>query len=331
MQPDWFVPVEVKRWPANMARRDPVQLHVSGLTCCVGREYAGHLVRSLPVWLSTLDRLCVVTTPDDGITANIVANAARRRSSCELVLARTPVFSLHGAHFNKGAALCVGYACLRPEDWVLHFDADVLPPNNWLHLAESRLRDGCLHGVNRFSEDGFRLDELPLYPYGYFHLWHALDPLAHRWPLFEPWHAHAGNYDAEFADLWPAEQRVDLGFPVIHLGRPRENWFGPDADPALMGKLHEDGLFETRLSSRDPGRRLGTPEPVVSLTLCGCDKNPAWCLDVIHRLSGYGPFAVSAHQASRAETGRTVTPDSLSPLALAMLIEEELCQPPNVR
>lgn len=156
---------------------------IDAITCCVGKMYAEQLARSLPIWLDTLDSLTIVTKKGDDILA--------LEGPSNLSIVETDVFTSYGAHFNKGAALCYAYASADPKDWALHVDSDIIPPKDWRKIAEEKAEPDCLSGAFRYDERGQRLDEAPLYPYGYFHLWHVSNPVTWKWPLFDPWFPHA--------------------------------------------------------------------------------------------------------------------------------------------
>lgn len=233
-------------------------MRIDGLTCCVGAMYAEQLARALPIWLDTLDTLTIVTQPNDPALALSGANLRH---------VTTDVFTRYGAWLNKGAALNELFAAVDPSEWVLHVDSDIVPPQNWRSLAEQRANAGALWGAPRYSESGRRMDAR-LYPWGYFHLWHTQDMRTWRWPLFENFHAHAGNYDANFADLWPKLLRRDLGFNVRHQGERQTNWFGPrDANKTRMRQLRSKGLGRVRTpAGNDP---LPLPEPRFRFALAG--------------------------------------------------------------
>jgi len=185
------------------------------------------------------------------------------------------VFTEYGASFNKGAALNVAYAVMNPTDRVLHFDADILPEPNWRSKAESQFSKGCIHGTRRYSETGSLLKDFKETPYGYFQLWKANDPVLMYWPLFENWHRHAGNYDFEFHDKWPVDNRKLIELHLTHFGIPRANWFGigqgHDSESLMqMQELHQQGLGRHRRSMRVRNNRLQIPESKLKLAfICG--------------------------------------------------------------
>lgn len=257
-------------------------MRIDAITCCVGELYAGQLARSIDVWLSTLDSLTIVTKPGDPVLA--------LRGPRELRFVETEVFTEFGAYFNKAAGLNLAYAATDPTDWVLHFDSDIIPPADWRSIAEAKARRDCLSGAHRYDEHtGERLDEVPLYPYGYFHLWHTSAPQTWRWPLFDPWFEHAGSYDANFTDLWTPSKRKDLGFKLIHQGERRTNWYGAGADQSHMQRLREVGYRNAR--KKDYGR-LPIPEPKLRLALRS--NQEGWARDVLRACRIAGPFAVEA-------------------------------------
>lgn len=263
---------------------------IEGITSCVGSAYAELLRRTLPAWADTLDKVVVVT--DLGTDLSFV-----RWSN--VLVHRTTVWSRYGAHFNKGAALNEAYALCDPEDWVLHFDADILPPNNW-RKCEWRFEKSYLHGSHRYTEIGNRMDESPVYPYGYFQLWHSMDERALRWPLFENFFTHAGSYDADFADLWSRRNRKDLHIHLMHLGERRTHWFGHGSNRNLMAKIYEIGFKQARVTRF--GRLEGLPEIKDRYTYF--EYNEQWIKKVLRELRARDQFEVELVR-TRPENGRT--------------------------
>lgn len=261
-------------------------MKIDAITCCVGDMYCEQLQKSLPLWSDTLDSLTIVTKPGDSITKIKVCSNVR--------FVETDVFTEYGAHFNKGAALCFAFAAANPTDWALHIDSDIIPPRDWRVIAEKSAIPGCLSGAFRYDENtGECLDEAPLYPYGYFHLWHMSDPCCHLWPLFEPWFPHAGSYDANFTDRWPKKRRRDLKFHLIHQGERRKNWFGPGANAQHMKELHKVGLRKVRLLANRTGHgRLKVPTPKVRVAIRS--RETSFVLDVLRVCRSAGPFQVEA-------------------------------------
>jgi hypothetical protein len=191
--------------------------HISGLTVCV--DYADYLERTLPTWASTLDALLVVTSTTDMATRQLCAATNTR-------VLTTDVFYSFGASFNKAGAMDEGVAALAPSEWLLLFDADILPPPDWRdQLARTDLSPGYLYGPRRTDTNGRRLpDNLSEKP-GFFQLLHVQDPAALDRPLFGDWH-NASVYDSIFAKRWGPERWRGLPFDVMHLGEICVNWCG---------------------------------------------------------------------------------------------------------
>lgn len=202
-------------------------MRIDAITSCAGSRYIKLLSRSIPLWLDTLDSLTIVTRHEDVAELMPISRAA--------LIVGTDLFTAHGAKFNKGAALNLAYAAAEPLDWILHFDADIIPPAKWRDLAENSIKRGYLHGAGRRRDDGVTiLSGRNAMPLGYFQLWHTSDPCAQRWPLFEPRYSDAGAYDLEFINLWPINKRALIpGLRLTHQGHPGRNWFGPDIGTEL--------------------------------------------------------------------------------------------------
>lgn len=280
-------------------------MRIDAITCCSGELYAGQLDRSLEVWCNTLDSLVVVTKPGD--PALDVLEPYEREFPHVLRHITTSIFTEYGADFNKGAALCEAYRACDPNDWALHFDSDIIPPDDWREQAEPLLEIGRLHGCRRLHEDGHPADEeKPFYPYGFFQLWHVTDPHSWRWPIFDVWHPHCGSYDANFMDQWKGNWR-ELPFNVVHQGEPRTNWFGDAEDGAeKMDKLKKRGLRRYRMDCNRGLDRLPVPKPRLEYRLNSVHPMH-WGRDVIRACMIGGPFLVAASRDRRLGAQRIIT------------------------
>ena len=236
---------------------------ISALTTCVGEKYARYLEKSLPIWLDTCDEIFVV-----GVSETFERIPYHPDNYSKLHLLSTDVFTAHGASFNKGAALSTGFASIEAPEWILNFDADVLPPANWRELVEPRLSVGRLHGCShRYREDGSQIPDAD-YPniWGFFHLWNVADPHTWKRPVFESDCGHAGNYDHTFMTQWPETERVDLwpDLKLIHQGEPRQSWFGNDPkNDKKMANLFMLGLWD---AWHTKAGHIKTPQPQNRLT-----------------------------------------------------------------
>ena len=242
-------------------------MKISALTTCVGPKYAEMLCNSLPVWSDTCDEVLVVTDYETTFTKN-----------CDLgnvFTISTDLFTAHGASFNKGAALSHGFAQIKDPEWILNFDADILPPADWRKIAEPHLSVGKLHGCShRYREDGTQIPDAD-YPniWGFFHLWHVDDPHSWRRPVYTVDCGHAGNYDHTFMMQWPEKERVDLWpeIKLIHQGEPRQQWFGNDTkNEKKMVNLFTLGLYEAWLTKAG---HVKVPQPEKQAMFSADDMN----------------------------------------------------------
>jgi hypothetical protein len=203
-------------------------MNVTGLVVCV--QYADLLARGFDRWVKGCDRLVVVTAPGDSATLDLCAAHG-------IAPHVTDVFYQCGAKFNKGAAMAEAAQCsrLRSADWILSFDADIVPPETWRRDLEAcKPMPGNLYGCWRYQvpENGnLVFDPARRMPQGwvigFFTLFHATDPcLSATGPMFDICWPHAGNYDTEFTRRWPMDRQKMLPLPMIHLGEERQNWTG---------------------------------------------------------------------------------------------------------
>jgi hypothetical protein len=240
-----------------------------------------------------LEALTVCVGPDDAVRDLCAGRSNVRCYS-------TGLFYEHGAAFNKGAALTAAYAGLTLRGLILHFDSDVEPEPDWRKVAERLYEPGKLYGAHRHDEQGSRIKDHPPYPYGFFQLWHADDPRCRHWPVFEPWHPHAGNYDFEFHDRWPRPLRRQLPVRLTHYGEPRRNWFGAGLEgeaareaEAAMRHLRRVGLRRVQLRARRGVGRLDVPP--FRLKLCLTDPRPEFTAAQLRACMTDDPFLVEAY------------------------------------
>jgi len=236
-------------------------MNISGLTVCV--DYAPLLARSLPLWQAGCDALVVVTSPGDQATQTLCAD--HRVTSYQ-----TDAFWREGAQFNKAAAMVEALGCVRPhaalfapgeawfgawQDWLLFFDADVVPPANWRALIrQAKPLVGNLYGARRLTEHGDRVPDGELG--GFFQLFHADDPCAQRRPLLDTRWRHAGGYDSEFEFRWPPHLRRRIpGLDLVHHGEPGRNWCGVGNEAAMRALMHRRAAMPGMIpaSERLPG------------------------------------------------------------------------------
>lgn len=279
---------------------------IDGLVTCVGKLYSDQLRKALPIWLQTLNSVTVVTTPDDRETLAMCDILANRK----LNVVTTDVFYWHGARFNKGAALNIGLAAMNPLDWVLNFDADILPYPDWREQIQTLDRT-MLYGADRYYDSRRIVPDWP-FPCGYFHLWNVDDPRTWVRPLYDVQWGHAGNYDATFLERWPEHLRGRIQTKLIHQGEPRANWFGvgESVNPDEMKALHEIGLREVFLSGVG---KIDVPEP--RLKICLQQGNAGWVKEMFAACAipaGRDPFYISVRVGTpRSDETLVRTNDSL--------------------
>jgi hypothetical protein len=234
----------------------------------VCKDYSDFLAHTLPENLQHLDRVVVVTHPDDKKT----------RSLCNkfgVDCLDTTIFHEDGDKFNKGRAINLGLSHLRHEDWLLHIDADILLPHRFRSmLKKAKLNPLELYGADRLNcknydhwsdhkhktvpqfqwrclvipqrefELGSRLihNEYGYCPIGYFQLWHS--SLNRKYPIIN---GSAEHGDVLFAVQWERRLRVLLPeFFVYHLESESEapmgvNWNGRKTKPFGPCHPHKPG------------------------------------------------------------------------------------------
>lgn len=214
------------------------QMKINGLVVCV--NYSDWLTHSISRWYNYLDSLTVVTDLKDLHTAELISRYPG------IKVHPTNTFYANGAMFNKGAAMEEARLRMPWKDWILFFDADVVPEPDWYtKLTQFTLKEDTLYGCYRHQCDDIsdidspRWRVIPDAPCdgGYFHLFHSSRYRKEN-PLLETCWPHAGVYDSHFKERFPMNQRVVLPLRVTHLGEP-ENWCGRGNKAAMRELLRQ--------------------------------------------------------------------------------------------
>ena len=234
-------------------------MYLEAVVVCV--NYSDFLAVTLPKNIELVDRLVVVTSPDDRATIRLCD-----KYSVDCI--KTDVMYDSGDKFNKGRAINLGLSNLRHNGWIMHLDADILLPHrfrNALHMA--KLDKRYLYGCDRLNsksyenwerhkgqtvpqhqwrfmvtpQEAFPVGSRLLHleygycPIGYFQLWNSA--VRRQYPIVC---GSAEHSDVLFAVQWPREQRILLPeFFCYHLESESPpmgaNWdgrktkpFGPD-------------------------------------------------------------------------------------------------------
>jgi len=223
-------------------------MRIFGIVTCV--DYSGFLEKSLSIWQAGLDKLVVVTSQEDNRTQQLLDSP----EYSQVILHPTNAFWQDGALFNKAAALEEAYITLRTsaDEWVLFFDADVIPPTGWRQDIEEigQLELGCIYGAIRRTEDYRLIRDTELA--GFFQLWHRRDPVVQTLPLLGSWH-NASGYDSAFATRWPKTNQRCAPISLIHQGNVGRNWCGvghdSDMGEVFANRRHKGGFLHERLDN----------------------------------------------------------------------------------
>jgi hypothetical protein len=214
----------------------------------VSVDYSDFLTETLPTILRQVDRMVVVTAPED-VETQRVCDAY----DCEVVL--TDVIRSRWGEFAKAKGINAGLEFLKCDGWVLHIDADIaLPSRTRVLLDHAELDRSVLHGADRLKvpsydswrahqampaiqQDGYhvRLDAFQVMPrfnawhiggyapVGYFQLWH---PGVSGVSAYPDDHTEADRTDVLFASQWDRAHRALLPeLAVYHL----------ESEPAAQG------------------------------------------------------------------------------------------------
>jgi hypothetical protein len=236
---------------------------VECLVVCL--NYDDYLARTLPWNKPELGRMVVATGEEDRRTRRLC-----RELGVECYLA--PRIHEDGAPFAKGKSINDALRWMKPKDWVLLIDADILLPRGWRGALRAHvLNPGVLYYTRRFGPkdpgqaqqffDGLRRDmsftraakENPQTdPYGYFQLFHLnAAALRGRSAIYPEKSGTAEFDDMEFGvEVYPPERISALPSPlfdVAHLphGGWMENWAGRKS-PRIDRPLEHGGLMQLR-------------------------------------------------------------------------------------
>lgn len=208
-------------------------------------NYDDILSITLPRNIDKFSECCVITSPEDTATQELVAMFP----SVKLFI--TDAFTRHGAKFNKGLAMEEAFDYFGRRGWMLIIDADiVLPPT----MEFPAVVPGNIYGAKRRMlvdvaafTDGLKWNKLPVGDdkeiAGFFQLFFATDAVLHKTrPWYEPTFIHAGGCDAYFQQLWPVACRKRLDLHVLHIGPRDTNWFGRSSARADGSQLRGSSI-----------------------------------------------------------------------------------------
>lgn len=243
-------------------------MRIHGITTSV--NYTDLLSRGLDRWALGCEKLVVVTAPDDKACQDLC-----RFHNVECYV--TDVFTDNGARFNKGAALSEAIIATdwrKDAEWLLHFDADIVPPQDWRQQVEAYApKPGSLYGATRYwipvDQQELVVDPKRKMPQawviGFFSMFHAQDPRLPRDPMFPIHYGHAGWYDTDFSRNWDREtQHKFLPLDLIHVGEERRNWMGrddssrADLEKLLNGDRSKDCVRPPKLNPHRPQPAFST-------------------------------------------------------------------------
>ncbi len=216
---------------------------VRAITICV--DYADILALTAPWNRFFYDELLVVTSKDDTKTIELCKKLSE---TLPVTCHRTDVFWAKKAKFNKWAALEEGLDVIGREGWLLIIDADIAIQKTD-HPFVPKI--GCIYTPIRYVKQNIvGMTQIPdqkvwgkYHPLrlreefnGYFHLFHASDPILGP----PPWHqtnwTWAGGADTFFHRQWPDRMKVRPPFRCLHLGPCFTNWCGR-ATPYIDGSV----------------------------------------------------------------------------------------------
>lgn len=208
----------------------------------VSVDFDDLLAVTLPHNAPRFDHTLVVTASHDKATRYLVHHTPKASAFV------TDAFYRNGATFNKGLAMEEALERIRQEGrpgWLAILDADVILPA--FRAADfDAARIGYLYGPRRHIlgdpaafRDGLDWSEFPLaaereFP-GYCQIFHTADPHLDVRPWYGIDWRHAGGCDSDFQAHWPADRKIRLPWPVLHLGPPVRNWQGR-VTPRLDGR-----------------------------------------------------------------------------------------------
>ena len=212
---------------------------LEALTVCV--DYADFLTETLPLNRPQVDRMVVVTSPEDHATQQVC-------DFWDVDVVLTDALGSRWGDWHKARGINAGLSVLNWSGWVLHIDADIaMPPRSRVLMERASLDKQCLYGVDRLcvpnyaawrdhqamphiQTDGYHVrlggafSMVPRFngwhvhgyaPVGYWQLWHPHEAGVREYPAN---HNGGDRTDVLFAEKWPREQRVLIPeFAVYHL------------------------------------------------------------------------------------------------------------------
>jgi hypothetical protein len=181
----------------------------------VCNEYSDFLAETLPHNKSQVDRLIVVTAPEDVSTIQLC-------DYWDVEVVKTDALGTRWGDWHKGRGIQAGLDQFKFDGWALHLDADIaLPPRTRALLERADLDKTTLYGVDRQlvpSYDAWR-DHLAL-PHIQTDGYHVRPGGFEVMPRFNAWHLH-GYTPAGYFQLWHPHTSGIKTYPSDHNGGDR--------------------------------------------------------------------------------------------------------------
>ena len=230
-------------------------MYIEMISVCV--NYSDFLVHTLPRNKKQVDDIIIVTTDKDLDTQKVCNDNGVK-------FITTDRFYEGGAQFNKGKGINAGFPALNRSDWILHFDADMLLPDDFAEKIRTKDLDvESIYGTGRYLCPSYESwmkyvrtgRRRPRWRYqgrtvsvamGFFQLFNAKSKALTN--EIGPWYpegfGHAGRSDRLFMRKWGANWKKIEDIIPVHIESEQcalgVNWrgrktppFGPNAAPSL--------------------------------------------------------------------------------------------------
>lgn len=188
-------------------------------------NYDDYLAKTLPLNLEQHKDITIVTGAEDHATQKVCQD---NNALCVI----SHRIHINKAPFAKGKAINDALDFIKPKEWVLLLDADIILTYGMIdRLRSMPLDKDKLYYTRRILDEKTRASEEK--PWGYFQLFNVnAEALAGRNKIYEEKFGNAAMDDSNFGlQIYSTEKRKLLlkpFFDVIHIshGQDRINWNG---------------------------------------------------------------------------------------------------------
>ena len=199
---------------------------IDAVTVCI--DYSDYLEQIL-YNRRFLKRWLIVTHKSDNKTINIC-----KKNNLDFILSEN--IYKNNSPFAKNNAINEGLISLKPNNWILHLDSDILLPENFNEIINGKIitDKNTIYGINRCNINENIISTNYQIPIGFFQLWHS----SKYKDYYTDNNINNAEGDIEHAKRFNKMEILNLNCIDIQQGSHKCNWRGRGAIGKTRYKLY---------------------------------------------------------------------------------------------